>query len=450
MTRAFSVLFGTRPVWQTPPELPPAEAGVPVAIALSAADASAYTLAGGELPDGLELSGSGLLSGAPGRGGDYTFSVSAQGEVPQAGAVRVFSLFVGAAPVWRGPEDLDFGEAGERAGDVEELAALDAAGAARFELAAGQLPDGVALGEDGVLAGSPLSAGSSAFTVRALDASGRHSSTRAFRAVSWPPPRWPTADRLQRIRLDLEAGAPAAVRLPARGADALYIVSGDLPEGLVLERGGVLRGTPARAGDALLTVRGSAGAAHRPGAPGADVALLLRVGSRPVWSTAPALEVRGRASVQLEAAGAASFSAAGALPSGLTLSETGLLRGVPAAAGPTAFTVRAAGALPGLTATRDFELTHVVPPAFVADPVLPPLRLGRATSLLLRAEHATGHALAPGSAAPPGLELSAGGALEGSPASAGVFVFTVVAHGRGGASAERAFTIAVFDEPSVA
>jgi M6 family metalloprotease-like protein len=171
------------------------------------------------------------------------------------------------------------------------------------------------------------------------------------------------------------ANAAYADTLAATGGRGTYtwsVVSGALPEGIALDAGGVLSGTPAAHGTHAFTVRAASGTLH------AERALTLEV--------APGLEITSAAgrppgtmgaayADTLRTAGGAGTPAwalaSGSLPPGVSLAAaTGVLSGVPEAPGTFRFTVAATA---GSTAEREMEIEVVKPqlqPAAVLDALL--------------------------------------------------------------------------------
>jgi hypothetical protein len=117
----------------------------------------------------------------------------------------------------------------------------------------------------------------------------------------------------------------------------------------------------------------------------------------------------------------------GTLPDGLALSPSGLLSGIPTAAGSSTFTVRVADAGSG-SATREFTLA-IASPLGISTTTLPGATSGVAYSQSLAATGGTAPytwTIASGTP-PPGLSLSATGILSGTPTTAGDYIFTVQA-----------------------
>jgi hypothetical protein len=120
----------------------------------------------------------------------------------------------------------------------------------------------------------------------------------------------------------------------------------------------------------------------------------------------------------------------GTLPTGLTLTTTGVLSGTPTAIGSSTFTVKATAG--GCEGTIDYTLTVNPPacPTITVDPAtLAAATQGAAYSQTLTATGGTGtptFAVTTGTL-PAGLALSAAGVLSGTPTTVGSSTFTVTA-----------------------
>jgi uncharacterized protein (TIGR03437 family) len=137
--------------------------------------------------------------------------------------------------------------------------------------------------------------------------------------------------------------------------------------------------------------------------------------------------------------------ASGALPGGLALASSGTISGTPATAGAYSFTVQVKDSA-AATATMTLALTiATAPPAIATSSALPQAFVGVAYSQTLTA--AGGSApytwSVTSGALPGGLTLSGGGTISGTPTTAGSFSFTVQVRDSAGATATKAFTLAV-------
>ncbi|MGW5671409.1 putative Ig domain-containing protein [Micromonospora sp. NPDC003776] len=152
-----------------------------------------YTLSlrSGALPPGMAVSSAGVLSGSPTTPGSYAFRVRltdahgffAEQDVTVAIADPATTITSGAPP--RGAVDTAYSFRFTATGDS----------AIKFSVAAGTLPPGLTLAPDGLLSGTPETAGSYAFTVRAAGTASSATAevTVVIDAVSTSPSATPTS-----------------------------------------------------------------------------------------------------------------------------------------------------------------------------------------------------------------------------------------------------------------
>ncbi len=135
----------------------------------------------------------------------------------------------------------------------------------------------------------------------------------------------------------------------------------------------------------------------------------------------------------------------GALPAGLTLSNTGILSGTPTSSGLYNVSVLVTDAN-NRTATRNYTF-NIYNTVSVTTSTLVPWTVNRAGyNQTLYAAGGNGTytwALATGSSLPPGLTLSAGGAITGTPITSGTYNFLVTATDGTALTANKALTIII-------
>lgn len=162
---------------------------------------------------------------------------------------------------------------------------------------------------------------------------------------------------------DTTGGSAYSHRFTASGGAAPYafrLASGTLPEGLTLETVGTLSGTPTEAGDFTFEV-GVTDSSTGAGPFSARQAYAMTVATPEITFQASLAEFTfgSEVSQSIEVTGGAApydFSVVGgAIPHGLSLSNTGQLSGTPEAAGPFEFTVQVQDAN-GFIAQQAFEL----------------------------------------------------------------------------------------------
>ncbi len=273
--RTYTLVVSPVVVTLTPAALPAAVTSLPYTQTLTASGAAGpYTFAvtAGELPAGLTLSASGVLSGTPLADGSETFTVTVTSAAGHIGS-RTYTLDSGPglAIVPQYPP-----AAAVAVAFTEQLEATGAAGPFTFALQEGTLPPGLTLTAAGLLSGTPTSAGRYTFGVAATAANGLPGFQQFTVLVSpgreLTPAAMPQGQAGQRVELTF--GLTAATT-----PYSYAVSSGALPPGLSLS-GAVLRGTPTTAGTYSFTVTaiGASGPVSR--------AYAYRVAAAPVQAPA--------------------------------------------------------------------------------------------------------------------------------------------------------------------
>jgi photosystem II stability/assembly factor-like uncharacterized protein len=224
-----------------------------------------------------------------------------------------------------------------------------------------------------------------------------------------------------------------------------FVLTGALPAGMTFA-GGTLSGTPAQTGSFPITVTATDGF-NCMGSRNYTLAIncgaiVVGPASLPAGTTGAAYS---QSLTQTGGVGPVSFSLdSGTLPGGLTISSSGLLSGTPAQCGTFNFVVKATDAN-NCMGTRSFALTVNGPAIAVNPPALPAGTVGAPYNQTITASGGSApysFSVISGSL-PPGLALSAGGALAGTPSSQGTFNFTVTAADANGCTGSRAYTLSI-------
>jgi len=236
----------------SPALLPNANVGVSYAQNIVTSGGTApysYALLSGAFPNGMGLSGSGVLSGTAIAGGSFNFTVRSTDAAGCTGT-RAYTLAVCAAMSVT-PGTLPNGKVGM--GYAESLSATGGVAPYSYIVSAGTLPSGLSFSTVGNLTGTPSSASITTVIIRATDAIGC-SINKPYTIV--------ICGNLLISPVSLGAGAvgtPFSQSLISAGGTAPYnwsLASGELPAGLTLGyTTGELAGTPTVGGTFDFTVQ---------------------------------------------------------------------------------------------------------------------------------------------------------------------------------------------------
>lgn len=428
------------PAINSPSALPNGSVGVAYNASFTASGGTpAYTFTNdsGTLPPGLTLSTAGLLSGSPTTAGNYTFSIRVT-DTTAAFSSRTYTVSI-ASGVNIATTSLPSGSLG--APYSQTLTATGGTGSYTWTVASGTLPPGLSLSAAGQISGTPGAGGGYSFTVRATDSASASATANLSITVS----------SLVSITTSSplpsgSVGAAYSTTLGAVGGTAPYtwsLLSGTLPTGLSLAANGTLSGTPTSSANYFFDLRvvdGAGSSATR------TYQMYVGVGVTIDASALPSATVGVAYSKTLSAVGGTapySWSViGGSLPSGMTLSTTGVLSGTPTAAGISFLTIRATDSAAGST-FLNFTLTVLPSVTITTAAPLPAGNPGIAYSTTLAATGGTAPytwTLASGSL-PAGLALSTAGAITGTPTAGGLYSFVVRATDSTTAYALQAYSI---------
>jgi hypothetical protein len=444
----YSIVVGSSPAITTATTLPTGASGVAYSQTLAVTGGAApysWAVSGGSLPPGLQLAANGVLSGTPTTGGTYNFIVRLTDNSGSV-AVQAFSVTIGTALSISTASPLPSGTAGVLY--TQTLAATGGSPPYFWTLSSGSVPPGLTLSTTGVLSGTPTTpVTNSPLTIRVTD--------NTFASV--------TKDftiTIGSTGLGLAITSPATLpsgsllvaystALTASGGVPPYswsIAGGSIPPGLTLApTTGVLSGTPSAAGVYTLTARVTDASNTI-----VNANLTVTIASGVVITTnAINNAVVGSAfSQNLSAAGGTpgylwSF-ASGNLTPGLTISTNGVLSGTPTATGSFQFVIRVQDSSGAFT-TQAFTQTVTSGISITTPTVLPNGAVGVLYSQTLAVSGGVGPyfwSLNSGSLTP-GLTISTGGLLSGTPQNAGTSTFTIRVNDSAGAQATQTFSLTV-------
>ena len=212
---------------------------------------SSWVVASGNLPAGLSLSGTGVISGTP-TGTDSTFTVRANDANNSTAVSPSLTITINAAPlvITSTSQLLD---AYKSTTYSTTLTASGGKTAYSWSVTSGNLPSGLTLNATtGVISGTPTKTVSSSFTIKVTDSVGT-STSKSFTLTVYVVPAISTNSLAAGT-----VGSSYSQTLGATSGKAPYIWSistGNLPSGLILDQdSGIIGGTPTASGSFTFTV----------------------------------------------------------------------------------------------------------------------------------------------------------------------------------------------------
>ena len=462
--RSYTVTIAAAPTISIyPVALPSGKVGLAYNATLSAAGGRApyaFKTGAGTVPPGLSLTQDGKLEGIPTQAGTYSFWLGAEdadghgGVVGEANGWREYTVTIAAAPtITINPATLPSGKVGQAYGAT--LSASGGTGPYRFSID-GQ-PYWLNLDQNGTFSGTAEMAGSFSFTVTATDTEG-YEATKSYTLTIAPD--------IQVGPANLPSGKVGLTytgqTLTASGGTGDFpfgfnVSAGALPPGLGLANDGRISGTPTFAGSFSFDVTATElGGTWANGTRN----YTLVIAEAPVIAISPENLPDGRVGAaydtDLTASGGTgpyNFTVTtGALPAGLTLSNSGKLSGTPAEDDTSTFTVTATDA-DGYSGTRQYTISVNPPHIAITPQTLANGKVGKVyETLAFEASGGTGpysFAVVTG-ALPAGLTLGANGELSGTPGQAGSFTFTVRATDANSYHGSHGYTLVIAEAPVIA
>jgi hypothetical protein len=313
-----------------------------------------YSIASGSLPPGLKIEeeyGHSYIYGTPTTAGNYTFTVRATNA--SGTATKQFTIRVTAPKVPTiTTTSLPNAKVGLRYGDFPSIR-LEAADNATWSLYSGILPAGLTLNRNGNISGTPTTASTSTFTVKAQNPAG--SSTKELSITVVTPAKPIIADMNPPIGkrgleynlwLQTKADRYGATAEDGDRATSWSVAMGTLPTGLTLNSSsGYISGIPTATGTSVITVKATN--AGGDSEENKSLTIIIQEPVKPVITTTslPNGKVGSYYQQELRAADDATWSiASGTLPLGLRLergSSYSYIYGTPSIAGTSTFTVKA-------------------------------------------------------------------------------------------------------------
>lgn len=463
--RAYTMTISAPTIDLTPTTLPDPTQGAAYSAPLSASGGTApytFSIVGGALPAGMTLNSGGTLSGTPTNAGPYAFTVQASDSSTGVGpfnGTRSYSGTVQPGIPVLNPATLPNGAIG--AAYTAALSVTQGAGAPySFTVVSGALPTGLTLSSGGVISGTPNTAGSFTAVVQVTDAAAQNGQRSYTITIGAPTLTLSPAAGT----LNATYAAAYSQAFSAGGGVAPYtyaVTAGTLPTGMSLAAAtGTLSGTPTQPGSFAITVTAtdSSGGTGAPFSISQNYSVVVAL---PTIAVAPTTVPGGTVAIPYSQAlsatgGIAPYTfvvSAGALPPGMSLSGAGVLSGAPTASGTFNTTVTATDAN-GQTGARAYAVQVAAPTIVVTPATLPSPAQGLAYSATFSASGGVApYSFSATGTLPPGLSLTTGGVLSGTPTAPGTSTFTVLATdssgGAGPHSGSQSYTLSTSAGPSI-
>ncbi len=382
-----------------------------------------FVYQGSQLPFGIELADSGVLSGKPQNArSNQTFEIIVRDRTAVTIGLCMFTVTVVANRLAISTTTLPRATVG-----VPYTASVQVSGGAapyRFEIVSGSYPPGLSSFANGAVSGTPTTPGNYAVRLRVTDANGNSATADVTIVVEGQSLRFETTSLPNG---EVGVAYSAALRVAASATANFQLANGALPAGLTLASNGAITGTPTGAGDFGFVVRAVAGSANvdapfsiRVVASTRPLSLVDWPGSRfgegiHVSTQIPTLGGNGSLQFRL---------LEGVMPAGLVVSERGLMTGTARSSGTYAQKWRVTDAA-GASAERVYNLLIEAARAY------PEAVAGQRYSQRETTSGAGRYTVEATSKLPLGLRLEPDGTLVGTPFAAGEYTFLLRAEGGG-------------------
>ncbi|SEF77781.1 Putative Ig domain-containing protein [Bryocella elongata] len=412
-----------------------------------------YSLASGSLPTGLSLSTGGALTGTPTAGGSFSFSVKAADAYGDS-ATQSFTVTVVYPALTLNPSTTALAATVGKSYSQSFTASGGAGTGFTFSITSGASAlTAAGLSFSGsTLSGTPTSAATIPFTMQVLDSASNTASvgytlTISYAALTISPATLPSAVVNSAYSQTLTASGGSGTGYTwsvTTGATSLTAV------GLSLS-GGVISGTPTSSGSASFTAQVKDSASNTASQ---SYTLTVNASLSVTSATLPSAVVGSAYSTTLTATGGSgsytwAIASGSSAPAGLSLSTAGVLSGTPTVASggaATTFQVQATDTT-SHTATGTLSITINPSLGIATSTTLASGYVGTAYSQTLAASGGTGAgyswSVASGSSLPSWATLTSGGALSGTPTTAGTYTFTLTVTDSGSDTNAAQFTLTV-------
>lgn len=352
--RQFTQLVATRPDWSgapysTNPQMPQITKGRACTLDNAYAQyakADSYRVVDGDLPVGMSMSSTGLITGTPTRSEYRQWRTRADSMTSSTiFADRVFGVTSIDPPSWNTVASLADVALGEG-----YSVQFSAARADRYAQQSGTLPAGFGLSSAGLLSGTPSTQATYTFTLRATDNSAQNChDDRSFTQIVARRPVWSSPYGTNPPLPNISKGRSFSLTnaYASYAASSSYrVIDGSIPPGVSVNTNGSMSGSATSTGtwqwrtEVWSTTSTAIKSSYVFRVTAIDI---------PSWNTAqgalPDVASNETYSVQFSATSADSYvRQSGTLPSGLSLTTGGRLQGTPNTVATYSFSIRATDA----------------------------------------------------------------------------------------------------------
>ncbi len=411
-----------------------------------------YAITAGALPAGVTLASNGTIAGTPNQAGSFAFTVTVTDASTGVGpytANRSYTLVVAAPAISIAPATLPSATPGIAYGQA--LSTSGGVAPYTYAVTAGTLPRGITLAANGMMAGTPATSGSFAFTATATDANG-NAGNRAYTLVV----NAPTITITPALLPGGTVAQAYAQTLSVSGGTAPYsyaVTAGAMPAGVTISSDGTLSGTPTVSGTFNLTVTAT-DAQNFSASRSYTLTIAVQAPVAGAANATVAANSTGNAVTLALSGGAATSVAVVSSPSHGTATAAGTsINYTPTAgfSGTDSFTYTATNAS-GTSVPATVTVT-VTAPTFTVSPAsgpLPSATVGSAFTVTLTSSGGNAPYSYTATGLPAGITLSAGGTFSGTPTTPGNYTVTVTITDANGATGTASYTLAVAAQVPVA